>query len=274
MDISLVKLFFYISYFLFYIFSFIVSIWIGNFLTSFYYRIPRGITLDGKKMPPMCSTCGTRLYYPDYGPIYYYLFKAKSCKVCGAKVPVVYFFMELFIGAILILNFYFNDVNELSVISCFVIAALILNAMINFSHNQLYQLSLTMLLFCGIIRGVEISNHVEYLYDIAKSAGVGLIFSFLLGLRLNLNYRFFFMAAGTAIYYQHYAVLLAIAYFVHIAGLGFVFLLKNDKDSAADIVKIKQYTNVVTILCLTLVVYLVFFNHSFISFENAFKGRY
>ncbi|MFT4967457.1 MAG: hypothetical protein ACI9CD_000464 [Candidatus Deianiraeaceae bacterium] len=125
-----------------YIFAFFVSLWFGNFITSFYFRIPRGISLNGKENPPMCSTCGIRLKYPDYGPLYYYIFRGKSCKTCGAPIPPEYFFIELFTALTCLTTFAVHGVSEKSCLMVFVILSYILALLINASHGKVPEKSL------------------------------------------------------------------------------------------------------------------------------------
>jgi len=237
------------TFLLFYTMAFVVSLWVGNFLTSFYFRIPRGITLNGKKMPPMCSNCKTRLKYPDYGPLYYYLIKSKVCKVCGVKISSMYFFIELSTALLLIANFYLNGINEGTVISAFFIAAIILTLLINLEHNQCYQLSNTMLLFCALVRGVYLSTHGEFLYDITFSAFVGLFFSILLGKRLPQNYRFFFIAICCGFGVVENAMILSFVLAIYFANK----MLKIVEE---------KYTNAVFLACVFCLINLVFFQNN------------
>jgi hypothetical protein len=247
-----------ISYGIFYFFAFFVSLWIGNFLTSFYYRIPRGISLNGRKVPPMCSSCGVKLKYPDYGPLYYYLIKSKTCKVCGVKVPGIYCFIELFVAIILITNFCMNGLNELSVITAFTIACLVLNAMINYTFSQLYVVSVTFMLFCSIIRGVCISTHTEFLYSITISAITGLALSIFISKKLPTNSRFFLVAIACSMQYKTYIVLFAISYALYTLGI-FINRFANLQDEFL-IKKVQKFTNPITTISIFAILFFVFFD--------------
>ena len=124
-----------ITLYISYIFAFFTSLWFGNFITSFYFRIPRGIPLNGKTHPPMCSTCNTRLKYPDYGPLYYYVFRAKFCKICKSPISPEYFFIELCTALICISVFAVHGVSEKSCLMVFVTLAYILTYLINTKHG-------------------------------------------------------------------------------------------------------------------------------------------
>jgi prepilin signal peptidase PulO-like enzyme (type II secretory pathway) len=185
---------------LFYWLAFLVSVWIGNFITSFYYRIPRGIALNGMQNPPMCSGCGIRLKYPDYGPLYYYLFKAKNCKACGAGIPGIYCLIELFIGLTIMLNFLLNGISELSVAEGFAIAFLFLILFIDVSHKQVYEKSLVFLLVCMLVRGFYLHGTEQFAYQTIVS---GMIICILATA---------FLPKGTAIGYKRFFYILAIGF--------------------------------------------------------------
>lgn len=128
-----------------YIFMFFSSLWFGNFLTSFYFRIPRGIPLNGRTHPPMCSTCGIKLKYPDYGPLYHHLFRGKSCKVCGSEIPKEYFFMELFAAITIMTAFIIHGLSDKSCFMVFTIISLILSLTINAKHGRIPEKALWIL---------------------------------------------------------------------------------------------------------------------------------
>jgi hypothetical protein len=182
-----------VSNIVFYWLAFLVSIWIGNFITSFYYRIPRGITLNGIQNPPMCSNCGIRLKYPDYGPLYYYLFKAKHCKSCGVHIPAMYFYIELFIGLVLVCNFIINGISEASVVNCFFIASIFLILFINIKHKQVFEKSLVFLIIFALIKGFYLHGTEEFLYEVALSLMCGgLLSKALIKQGSPIGYRQFF----------------------------------------------------------------------------------
>ena len=89
---------------------------IGNFATSFYFRIPRNISLVGfnygNSVPPSCSKCNHYLKLKEYIPIYGYIFCKGRCNYCGAKIDFNYFIIEifsLFLSLFCYYNFYFLD---------------------------------------------------------------------------------------------------------------------------------------------------------------------
>jgi prepilin signal peptidase PulO-like enzyme (type II secretory pathway) len=164
-----------------YVFAFFVSLWFGNFITSFYFRIPRGIPLNGKSHPPMCSTCSVKLKYPDYGPLYYYLFRGKCCKVCGAKIPPEYFFIELFTAIACISIFILHGVSEKSSFMIFVVLSYILALLINTNHGRIPEKSLWISFVASISYVIfSLKYEISVLYIIITNVAVGFTFAMIL----------------------------------------------------------------------------------------------
>ena len=73
---------------------------IGNFATSFYFRIPKNISLFGLKninsIPPRCSICNHYLKLKEYLPIFGFIFCKGKCNYCGEKINVNYLIIEIF----------------------------------------------------------------------------------------------------------------------------------------------------------------------------------
>ena len=239
-----------------YTIAFILSLWMGNFLTSFFYRIPRGITMNGRRLPPMCSNCKTRLYYPDYGPIYYYFFKNKFCKGCGSGIPAVYYVIEILASAILVCNFIFNGIDNLSVISTFFLSTVILCLFINYYHEQTYYVSNILILFCGLIRVFTYSSSNHFLDDIIMNTACGLIASLFLGKIYHKNHRFSMIAISIGIHYNQFIIIFAISCVIYLIGLALIHFEKNTQIKN----NIARHTNLLTVLCVVCIVKLVFFS--------------
>jgi prepilin signal peptidase PulO-like enzyme (type II secretory pathway) len=89
---------------------------IGNFATSFYFRIPRGITLLGfgytSPAQPSCSTCGHFLKFKEYIPILGYISCNGRCNYCLTKIDFSYLIIEVFsliLSVFCYSQFYFLD---------------------------------------------------------------------------------------------------------------------------------------------------------------------
>lgn len=164
-----------------YVFIFFVCLWFGNFITSFYFRIPRNIPLNGKTHPPMCSTCKVRLKYPDYGPLYYYIFRSKKCKVCGSPIPAEYFWIELLTATTLLTVFFFHGITEKACFMALCITTLILCFLINCKHGFIPEKALWLTFVATAVYVVfSLKNENDILYMLITNASIGFIFGFIL----------------------------------------------------------------------------------------------
>lgn len=160
---------------------FFICIWFGNFITSFYYRIPKNIPLNGKTHPPMCSTCGVKLKYPDYGPVYYYIFKGKFCKVCGAKIPQEYFFIELFTAIACMVVIFTHGISEKSFMMLFVLLAYILAFLINLKNERIPEKAMWIVYFTSTVYfAYNFKFETSFLFLLVTRLIVGFIFAFCL----------------------------------------------------------------------------------------------
>ena len=84
--------------------NYIVAIYfgviIGNFATSFYFRIPKHIPLLGlnhiNSVPPRCSKCNHYLKFKEYLPVIWFIICKGRCNYCGEKINVNYLIIEIF----------------------------------------------------------------------------------------------------------------------------------------------------------------------------------
>jgi prepilin signal peptidase PulO-like enzyme (type II secretory pathway) len=72
----------------------------GNFATTFYYRLPRGLPINGGRLgiggkAPHCSVCNHQLRYYEYLPIINIFSTFGKCNYCGVKVDHSYHLLEL-----------------------------------------------------------------------------------------------------------------------------------------------------------------------------------
>ncbi|WP_236870357.1 prepilin peptidase [Candidatus Bandiella numerosa] len=113
---------------------------IGNFATSFYFRVPRSVPLMGfnyeNPIPPRCSTCNHCLKLKEYIPIFGYIFCKGRCNYCGAKIDFSYFIIEilsLFLSLFCYYSFNFLDWHIIFVL--FGIVSLMMYLNLNSSHE-------------------------------------------------------------------------------------------------------------------------------------------
>lgn len=163
-----------------YVFIFFVCIWFGNFITSFYFRIPRNIPLNGRTHPPMCSTCGIRLRYPDYGPLYHYIFRGKKCKICGSLIPKEYFYIELLTGLACLSVFAIHGITEKSCFMVLTILTYILCLLINIRHGFIPEKAIWLTFVTTISYTIfSLKNEDMILYTIITNVAIGFIFGFI-----------------------------------------------------------------------------------------------
>lgn len=215
-----------------YLFFFFVSLWFGNFITSFYFRIPRGISINGRKTPPMCSNCGIRLKYPDYGPLYYYLFKGKSCKSCGIAIPAKYFWIELLTGILLLTCFLVNGLSQEAMLKVLVILPIILIGLIYHEHGTIHEKSVWIFFLPSIFyKAIHTSSPDFALYEFVTTLTIGFVTAFLfekiqnLTIKTELSMNEFCFFAGLSI-----VILSPIAYIAVVFAMSackIVFFHKN-----------------------------------------------
>lgn len=70
----------------------------GNFATSFYFRLPRNIPINGHPQlagqAPHCSSCGHVLRFYEYFPILNFIFTRGRCNYCNVKIDTTYHLLE------------------------------------------------------------------------------------------------------------------------------------------------------------------------------------
>ncbi|WP_407651281.1 prepilin peptidase [Candidatus Bandiella euplotis] len=128
---------------------------LGNFATSFYFRIPKNIPLLGfnyfTSTPPHCSYCNHLLKLKEFAPIIGYWLCKGRCNYCGAKIDANYFVIEvfaLFLSLFCYFHFYFLDWYLIFIL--FGISSLIISML--FSKLQKIDMKFMLfILFLGII---------------------------------------------------------------------------------------------------------------------------
>ncbi len=148
---------------------------IGNFATSFYFRVPRNLSLWGfnyfGSMPPSCSYCRHPLKVKEYIPIVGYLLCKGQCSYCKAKIDSNYLIIEAFallLSLFCYSQFYFSDWYLIFVffgISSLVMSMLLLN------HKEVNKNFIFFVVFCGIIYSTLINLGIyDWVFKLAISA--------------------------------------------------------------------------------------------------------
>lgn len=136
-------------------------LWAGGFLTTFYFRIPRKIPINGFSNPPACDTCGAKIKFPNYFPGYMFFFGGRKCKDCGMKIPIIYFIIEFGVMAILLANFAINfEHYEVGIQESFLIWSIILTLLLYIEHEKVYYKGILTIIICGMLtRNYDLLNY-------------------------------------------------------------------------------------------------------------------
>jgi prepilin signal peptidase PulO-like enzyme (type II secretory pathway) len=72
---------------------------LGNYGTTVYYRLPRGIKINGHAelggKAPHASCCQTPLKFYEYLPVLSWFSTFGKCSYCAAKVDINYYIIEI-----------------------------------------------------------------------------------------------------------------------------------------------------------------------------------
>ena len=72
----------------------VLGLCIGSFLNVVIYRLPRGMNLA--KPASHCPHCEHKLAWKDNIPLFSFIFLGGKCRYCKTRIPLRYFFVELF----------------------------------------------------------------------------------------------------------------------------------------------------------------------------------
>ena len=142
---------------LLYIIAFLFGILLGNFATTVYYRLPRGITLFGFDAkfnnPPMCSSCGTRLKFYEYLPLLSWISTRGRCNYCGKSIDKSYIFLEVSVGMISVLFYYFLGFSDLYALLLLILTTSLLISLLYFRYQKIWPvLSVALVCLCIVTR--------------------------------------------------------------------------------------------------------------------------
>ena len=164
---------------------------VGNFATSFYFRVPRGISLLGfgyfHSIPPHCSSCKHSLKVKEYIPIIGYLLSKGRCNYCNTKIDLNYLIIEIFsllLSSFCYSQFFFS--NWYLIFVFFGIASLV-TSMLLLTHRKVNKNFVFFMVFCGIIYSTLTDLGIySWAFKLAISA---VIFIFIMhcSYRYNLN---------------------------------------------------------------------------------------
>lgn len=137
---------FYLSGF---ILTFVLGISIGNYATSFVFRLPRGLKIANDN--PYCE-CEKRIYLKpkDLFPVFSWLSTLGKCRYCDTvKVPATYTVVEFLCGITFFGNWVMHGISEGLILLFAINAILITIGAIYFLHQKFFPLLFTALIGCA-----------------------------------------------------------------------------------------------------------------------------
>jgi prepilin signal peptidase PulO-like enzyme (type II secretory pathway) len=173
------------------IFNYAISIYfgliIGNFATTFYFRVPRGISLLGmvggeNSVPPHCHSCKHLLKLKDYVPIFGYISCKGRCRYCGANIDKNYFIIELvsvLVSLFCYHQFYFLD---WYLIFLFFGITSLMSSLLLFKNNKIPKEFIVFMGFLGVIYNTLVFIGI---YDWVFK----LVFAFVIWMLINSKFK-------------------------------------------------------------------------------------
>jgi prepilin signal peptidase PulO-like enzyme (type II secretory pathway) len=158
-----------------YISLFLFGVLIGNFTTTLFYRLPRNIMISGfnqkSTRPPFCSNCNHVLLFYEYLPILSWFSTLGKCNYCHTPINKSYILLEILIGLIAIILYYFIGHNLEYFFLYFCFAALaVLNIFIYLEHNFIPTQVTLGIIITGIIYRTLIDQEI-FLWLASLSVG-------------------------------------------------------------------------------------------------------
>ena len=148
-------------------FLFILGAVFGNICTTLFYRIPKGIPINGIEAPPMCSFCKEKIKAPYYAPFIYVLLHGFKTRCCGKNIPKIYFFIELLIACFCCLFFVMNPISSPSIIKFLLIVSTSLSVLLYVQTEKFYdKLNWILLVLCLTKYFYEVSIIDDFLFSI------------------------------------------------------------------------------------------------------------
>ena len=149
---------------LLYIVAFLFGILLGNFATTVYYRLPRGITVFGfdvkSNKPPRCSSCNTELKYYEYLPLLSWISTRGKCNYCGKHIDRSYILLEISVGIISVLLYYFLGFSDLYVLLSAVLTIALLISLLYFCYQRIWANLTILLVFLCILTRVLVDGEL------------------------------------------------------------------------------------------------------------------
>ena len=95
------------------IFIFFLGLIFGSFLNCLIWRLYKGETVLGRSY---CPKCKKEIKWFDNIPVVSFFVLKKKCRFCNKKISWQYPLVEIITGLLFFLAFYFNFINDFSII--------------------------------------------------------------------------------------------------------------------------------------------------------------
>jgi leader peptidase (prepilin peptidase)/N-methyltransferase len=135
-------------YIMFYSLVFLFGICIGSFLNVVIIRLPRKESLI--KRSSHCMTCGAKIRVIDLIPVFSWLFLKGKCHNCGEKISPRYPIVESLTGLMFMLVFYVKDFNAESIITCVLVALLIVVGFMDWDTMEIDPILLALIFLLSV----------------------------------------------------------------------------------------------------------------------------
>jgi leader peptidase (prepilin peptidase) / N-methyltransferase len=158
------------------ILMFMLGISIGNYATSFVFRLPRGLKIANDN--PYCE-CDKRIYLKprDLFPLFSWLLSRGKCRYCeGVKIPATYTMIEFLCGSLFVINWVMHGIGEKLILVLAIDAILITIASIYFLHQRYFPMLFTALVGCaGVYRTLLDGSIYGFVYGAYWATMLGLV---------------------------------------------------------------------------------------------------
>ena len=146
---------------------FLFGITIGSFLNVLIYRIPK--KEDFVKTRSHCMTCGYQLEWYDLVPLFSWIFLGGKCRKCKTKLSIQYPLIEALNGVMYLATFILFDLSITTLLYCGLISSLIALSVIDFRTYEIPVGFNYFILILGAIRVItDYHNWPEYIIGLVS----------------------------------------------------------------------------------------------------------
>lgn len=144
-----------------YLIIFLFGVLIGNFTTTFLYRLPNNIGFTNKTplsfQRPFCSKCKHPLRFYEYLPILSWISTRGRCNYCEDKISPSYLLLELAGGVLAMLCFYlYYDNSDVFFLKFSLSITSLLAIIIHFQYKKfITSVTLTLIIQAALLRTLQ-----------------------------------------------------------------------------------------------------------------------